>query len=288
MNAMILQNNLLTVTINDQNGLGTRFARTGTVSQVQLTNGPAFCAKEHEDNAPGGYGLAEEFGIDEPIGYNEAGKNGIFLKPGVGWLQKSDALPYNFAADYRIVDSGHLEVRSGSDWREAVWESGPADGYDCRLKKLHRLENDRLITENTFINCGSRPFSVTEYCHNFLSIGGVKFPEGYRLSWLHHDEPEQADNLLQFLSYPGYLAFPGEKCTGVTGFALSCRQWEVDETADFKVIKTAIWAMPHVVSVELFKQISLKPGEEVRWTRTHRFFKKQQKSITPPHESTVT
>jgi hypothetical protein len=200
----------------------------------------------------------------------------MFLKPGVGWLQKNGGQPYRFAGNYHLDSPGRLEVHSGRDWREAVWESGPADGYDCRLKKCHRLKDDRLITENTFSNCGSRSFSITEYCHNFLSIGRIKFPEGYRLSWLHRDGPERADNLLQFSSYPGYLAFSGENCAGVTGFSLSCGQWNVDESVGFEVIKTAIWAMPHVVSVELFKQISLEPGEEVNWTRIHRFYERQQ------------
>ncbi|HAH62036.1 MAG TPA: hypothetical protein DCL73_08055 [Treponema sp.] len=275
MDTAILQNRLLTVTINDENGLKKRFVRMGTVGQVQLAGGPAFCAREYADTTPGGYGLAEEFGIDEPIGYDEAGENGVFLKPGVGWLKKSGGTPYHFATDYRLESPGHLEVRSGSDWREAVWESAQGNGYDCRLKKSYRLEGDRLITENTFVNCGSRPFAVTEYCHNFLSIGGIRFPEGYRLSWLHGTGAEQADSLLQFSSYPGYLSFSGEECAGVTGFALSCGQWEVDETVDFEVIKTAIWAMPHVVSVELFKRISLEPGKEAHWSRIHRFYGKQ-------------
>jgi hypothetical protein len=46
----------------------------------------------------------------------------------------------------------------------------------------------------------------------------------------------------------------------------------IREFDDFKPARVALWGMRHVISPEVFIEINLKPGEEMRWTRKYEFY----------------
>src|SRR5512133_1768995 len=68
----------------------TRFDWTGFVTDVMLDGQHTFTSVESPNpmEGAGGIGLCNEFGIHEPIGYDEAPKGGYFPKLGVGLLKK--------------------------------------------------------------------------------------------------------------------------------------------------------------------------------------------------------
>ena len=46
----------------------------------------------------------------------------------------------------------------------------------------------------------------------------------------------------------------------------------MSESVDFAPSRIAIWGTTHVISVEVFHDINLAPGESTRWQRQYEFF----------------
>jgi hypothetical protein len=68
---------------------GSRFDRSGLITAVELDGAYRFCRPEDPDpsRGTGGIGLCGEFGIEEPIDWDEAAPGEHFPKLGVGLLQ---------------------------------------------------------------------------------------------------------------------------------------------------------------------------------------------------------
>ena len=83
----------------------TRFDWTGIVTDVLLDNRHTFCSVESPNPlvGAGGVGLVSEFGIHEPIGYQEAMIGEAFPKLGVGILEKTDGEDYFFMRPYPLT-----------------------------------------------------------------------------------------------------------------------------------------------------------------------------------------
>ena len=269
---MLLRNQQLTVDFGDEEALFTRFDRTGVVRQVQLADGLTFCLRENPPDGPGGVGLSNEFGLDGVIGYDEAKVGDCFLKPGVGWLRRDTDEPYNFGRRYPLLDAGRLVTDAGSDWARATWEIDERNGTACRLEKRVSLQGSSVITAYRMKNTGKKPFSITEYNHNFVSIAGGSFPGDYQLYLI--DEDGCADDhsaLMTGENGSGYCLYDRAHCRGVRGWALSRAQGSMSEVVDFPLWKLAVWTVSHVSCSELFYLIDLTPGAETSWTRTHSF-----------------
>src|SRR5688572_25534831 len=66
---------------------GSRFDWTGLITQVTLDGRHTFCGQEATDGTgTGGIGLCNEFGIFEPVGYDDARVGDQFPKLGIGLL----------------------------------------------------------------------------------------------------------------------------------------------------------------------------------------------------------
>ena len=97
---------------------GTRFDWSGVIAWVQY-RGHEFYGPWRFPHDPEGHdfitGPAEEFGMDQPSGFDEVGAGGSFVKVGVGLLRRGAEAEYEFHGDYEIIRPGEWDVERGED-----------------------------------------------------------------------------------------------------------------------------------------------------------------------------
>ncbi|MGZ7441697.1 hypothetical protein [Paenibacillus sp. TH7-28] len=288
-----LINELLAVDIADPGEYrGTRFDWSGFITGVRFA-GHTFGVPESliPGQGTGGKGLCSEFGIEQAIGYDEAGIGGKFPKLGVGLLTRPDAASYQFFRDYEAEPFSIMTEQKGP--KSITFTVLPKDcnGYAMQLVKTVSIDHDRLIVSVEMDNVGTRPVHTDEYCHNFFGIDGMPIGPDYVLRFPFAFSPWSDD--------PGTLdglAFSGNEVTWdlqpekdfyfrLQGFDRSEQPWlwelvhrpsglGVRERSKLRVAAAAVWGKGHVVSPEMFVEVKLAPGERQTWTRVYEFFKR--------------
>ncbi len=162
---------------------GARFDWTGFITQVTLDRRHTFCVPESlvEGQGSGGIGLCNEFGIDQPIGYQDCPPGGTFPKLGIGLLQRLDAADYQFSRPYPIARA--FPMRFDLTENSATFIAEPVDcrGYAARLTKTLRVQGAELRIDYQLENTGAQPLATHEYCHNFVGIDSAAIGPDYRL-----------------------------------------------------------------------------------------------------------
>ncbi|AIQ51716.1 hypothetical protein [Paenibacillus sp. FSL R7-0331] len=288
-----LSNGILTVDIAEPGTYNrTRFDWTGFITQVTLEEGKhIFCVPESliPGQGSGGMGLCNEFGISRTIGYDEAAAGEWFPKPGVGLLRKLEDIPYDFTADYPLQPS---EMTADSSSCGIIYKviSAECRGYSFILTKQISLDEDRLIIDYTLENTGSKPIHTEEYIHNFIGINGAPAGEGYELrlpgeAGVHEPESVYTSGLLHVAGdrihwnaqpdRPFYCRLGGWEPEDADWY------WElvhnparagVRESGSFRPERMALWGERHVISPEVFADISILPRHSKDWSRSYQFF----------------
>jgi hypothetical protein len=265
---------------------GTRFDRTGFITQVVLDDRHRFCGPESlvDGEGTGGIGLCNEFGIFYPIGYHDAQTGETFPKIGVGLLTRP-ADDHNFAATYEMKP---FPVRIEQSESRIVYEmdSLPCRGYETRLRKTVQLRDNSLDIFYELKNTGSKAIHTHEYNHNFLTIDG------------HPPGPSYVLRLAKGIAFPSNELLPplvfsdgdirwksAVPAPFLSGVSVSVKPkgpaWElihepsgvgVRERVDFPISHFSLWSAPHLVAPEAFITIDLSPGEVQTWTRQYDFF----------------
>jgi hypothetical protein len=269
---------------------GSRFDWTGFVTQVTLDDRHTFCVPESYEpgEGTGGMGICNEFGIEEPVGYEDAKAGEQFPKPGVGLLAKKADEPYSFWKPYDIAP---FSVSTSIEKDRVIFVSKPMEcrGYAFQLSKTLSVTESRLIIDYCIENTGSEPIKTTEYCHNFICINehsispmySLRFPYEIRLDVVSKETPKG------FFSVQGgelhFAAVPERDVyCKIGGYdTREMHVWElvhmptgvgVRETDYFEVSRLAVWGKNHVISPEVFIDIDLQPGAVKQWTREFDFF----------------
>ncbi|WP_342565201.1 hypothetical protein NST84_08705 [Paenibacillus sp. FSL R7-0345] len=288
-----LSNGILTVDIAEPGDYkGTRFDWTGFITQVTLEEGMhTFCVPEslQAGHGSGGIGLCNEFGISRPIGYAEAAAGEWFPKPGVGLLQKLAEVPYDFFGTYPLISS---QITVDSSREEIVYkvESAECRGYSFLLTKRISLDGDRLTIAYSLENTGTKPLHTEEYNHNFIGINRAPAGEEYELrlpgeAVIHEPESSYTSGLLRVsgdrISWnarpdrPFYCRLGGSKKENAQWY------WELvhkpsgagmRESGSFTPERMALWGERHVISAEVFADISILPRHSKDWSRSYQFF----------------
>ncbi|MCE9613044.1 MAG: hypothetical protein K8T26_02130 [Lentisphaerae bacterium] len=267
---------------------GTRFDWTGLVTQVTLDGKHRYCVPEDYGawQGTGGSGLCNEFGIDRPIGYDDARPGEPFPKLGIGLLTRPDWPDYRFGTPHAIAQRFPVHVTAQED--AAVFTVDPLDcrGYAARLVKTLTIAGAQLEIAYQLENTGSRPIRTNEYGHNFVGFDGHAVGPAYVLSFprpvVLDTEPARATILTVRDHQIGWGGIPAEPfyCR-LGGVARSASpQWDLlhqpsgaamSESVNFAPSRVAIWGTSHVVSVEVFVEIDLAPGQAMTWTRRYAF-----------------
>jgi hypothetical protein len=233
-------------------------------------------------------GPVEEFG---PVGFDEAGMGGRFLKIGVGIL-KRDTDQYSQFPTYPILNAGKRTTRTTATSARFTQEiSGDPSGYGYSYAKTVRLVpgKPQLIIEDVLRNTGSKPIVTTVYNHNFLSLSpgneNLRISAPFNLIAEKPLQPELARVDGKTLRYVAPVPSGQAVTSPITGFGDSVADYDfrIENTAtgfgirmraDQPVARINFWSVHTTLGWEPYIAIALKPGEEKRWTYTYDYFAK--------------
>ncbi len=238
-------------------------------------------------------GPVEEFrSEDGALGYREAKPGDMFVKIGVGVLEKPDAKPYEFTRDYRIVTTGVWIVRPHSDSVEFTQELKGVNGYAYVYSKRVRLAKGKpqLILEHTLRNTGKRAIETQVYNHDFYVIDGQ--PTGPAFSIRFPFKPRAVGDLKGAAEIRGndvvYLRelAPGNKdsvATYVEGFGDDADDNDirvenskaaagVREMGDHPIAKLYLWSVRTTVCPEAYISLNIAPRKKATWQVTYDFY----------------
>jgi hypothetical protein len=270
---------------------GSRFDRTGFVTQVRLRQGnQTFCVPESlvAGMGTGGAGLCNEFGLFSPIGYEGTAAGDPFPKLGVGLLTRLDEGQYDFLRSYPVQPYPVEISRNENEIRYLVH---PLDcrGFAVRMEKTLRLKDSSLVIDYGLLNVGTQTIATHEYVHNFIGLNGHAAGPDYSLQFggpvgLESVEPDYTGQLLEirprevrWRSYPSRAFY----CTFRPTPADAPYFWNlkhkpsglcVRESGDFKAERIALWGNAHVISPEVFVKVKVEPGEFLFWSRKYEFY----------------
>jgi hypothetical protein len=235
-----------------------------------------------------GKGFYNEFGIDAPVAFDETNEGDWFHKIGIGSLKK-DNEPYLFSQKYEITPA-EFDVTTEVDKIKIVCESQLINGYSYLLTKQIELLESGFTINYHLQNTGEKTIVTNEYVHNFLAINNDFIDSNYILRFPFKINPELFGAIVnpeeKVEIKPNRFSFKGSPdeqffFSNLSGNEYVDAFWElintkskigVSETGSFKTNKVALWGWKHVISPELFFDINLKPGQEVKWQRTYKVF----------------
>lgn len=268
-----------------------RFDWTGKIVKVkfqniQLTSMESYDV-QNENHA--GKGFYNEFGIDTALGFDETDIGGWFHKIGVGLLKKGDA-KYSANKNYEIQPA-EFKITTELEKLLICCKSKSINGYSYVLKKEIELQDNSFSIKYYLKNTGKKDIITDEYVHNFMAINKeligdnyiLKFPFQLKpLLFIESVNPEQkveiGRNNIKFSGCPRETFF----FSNLTGFKNVDAQWELlnlessiglSETGSFQTNKVNLWGAKHVISPELFYDISIQPGQSTQWSRMYNFFR---------------
>jgi hypothetical protein len=288
---IILENELLQIEIQKP-GIpykGSRFDWTGQIIQITYLNKHTLCTTEligGQKINECGRGLYNEFGLDEPIGYNDCRVGNTFPKIGVGLLEKDSEDEYDFSKKYKI---NPYSIRYSVEKTKAqfICETEKGQDYSFRLEKNIELNKNSFTIYYSLFNSGKKTINTNEYVHNFLSINNRLIDGGYNLAFPFQLQPEQfgyivdPENVFNFQndsltwnsvpSIPFFISKANADYLGKGSWTLFNLEDNVgiQETADFNIQKINLWGNSHVVSPELYIKIIVPPGKKMSWSRTY-------------------
>ena len=289
-----ISNEYLTLDIEEpgESYKGSRFDWTGKIIQITFKNKYRFCTSETLNDKfknESGKGLFNEFGINQPVGYDECPPGAGFPKIGVGLLTRKSDKAYDFSSKYDILPYS-FNIKEGTKSVEFTCKSAGGSNYEFRLNKKIELKEDSFSINYSLLNTGVKYIRTNEYVHNFISINGKKVDKRYRLELPFEIIPQNFDELLN----PGNtFNISGKTLTWDTAplepfFIGRLNTWYrgkgkwtllnsedkagISETTDFKILRMNLWGASHVLSPELFFEINLAPGKETLWKRKYSVF----------------
>ncbi len=273
---------------------GTRFDWSGIVAQVGH-KGHTYLGPLHREFKPGLHdnvaGLADEFSMFDPLGYDEVPEGGSFVKIGVGELHRPGPKKYEFAKAYRIVRAGQWQVQVAAQTIRFEQRFEGPRGWGYAYVKTITLSDDApvLTIARELGNLGEKPIRTTHYNHNFFTFDGRKtVGPDYRMAFgwplravqwrdtgpmridgstLHIDrELNKGESLWAVLEGFG----PSAESNRVRLFDPQT-QMGVEMVGDQPLTRAVVWGFDRVVCPELFVKVEVEPGQTMRWSHQYTF-----------------
>ena len=291
--AHILKSNSLKVAIDLplENYKGSRFDWSGKISSIRFKDLPLTTIEDagSKDVNFLGKGLYNEFGITNPVGYNETPKGGWFHKIGVGLLKKEHK-QYLFHRKH-VIRPAHFDITYEDRKIIIICKSELVNGYSYILKKEISI-SENSFTINYFLhNTGEKKIITDEYVHNFMAINNALIGEDYKLNFPFpinsslFDETVNSENKVEIgLDNVTFNKTPKKQFffSNLTGGKELQAEWiltnlkaniGIKEIGSFKTDKVNLWGWGHVISPELFFKISVDPKKTMEWSRKFEVFK---------------
>ena len=289
----IIKNDTLEVAIDTplENYEGSRFDWTGKISSVKFKSLPLTTIEDTESKDVNflGKGLYNEFGITNPVGYNETPKGGWFHKIGIGLLKKEHK-DYLFHRNH-LIKPARFDIAYEDRKIIIICKSELVNGYSYILKKEIRVSENSFTIDYSLHNTGEKKIITDEYVHNFMAINNALIGEDYTLKFPFpinpslFDETVNNENAVEIgLDNITFNKTPEQQFffSNLTGGKELEAEWTltnlkanvgIKEIGNFKTDKINLWGWKHVISPELFFKISLIPGKSLEWSRKFEVFK---------------
>lgn len=282
----------LEIQIPGENYRGARFDWSGQIIQITFKNKHTFCTREifnKFNQKKYGRGLYNEFGIDQPVGYDDCPVGGLFPKIGVGLLRKKSLKSYDFFDNYQATP---CDFSSSFNKDRAFFSCKTNNNreYSLELKKQIALDKNKFTISYSLFNSGNKTIKTNEYIHNFLSINKKNIDENYIL---YFSFPLETVNFTKFVNPEKAVQFKKDFCiwntfikepfffSNINTIYKGKENWTlihltdkvgIRESADFIIQKVNLWGASHVISPEIFFQIDVQPGEMISWSRLYEIF----------------
>lgn len=285
---------------------GTRFDHAGVFGNVEFAGHKIFGPwkdKHDPTNHDDIVGPCEEFGIDSPLGYDEAKVGGTFLKIGVGELEKPKEEKYSFANKYKVVkplEWKRVRIEPSMDFGgpapkdalDQIWYTEQkANGYGYKYYKRVSLVGDGIQIYHNLKNTGEKRIVTDFYNHNFFNVD--RDPVGSNYSFVFPFEPKAKDLKGKFgdlvelkdkeFRFKDKLPTGDFVMAGITGFdplLIADRRFEMRHAPSrvrigvqhtYSFAKFNVWGIKTTICPEPYMAIDLKPGEEKQWGVTYTF-----------------
>lgn len=282
-----IENNYLTVSIEKPGVVykGTRFDWTGHVSKLMYLDKYHFCQPESvvKGLGSGGSGLCNEFGIHQPVGYQDIKVGDVFPKIGVGSLLKETTEPYFYMHAYPVKPF-QIEVSSSHDRIRYRMQGATPSGYAFQLEKQVLLHENNLIFDLKLTNTGNKMIDTNEYSHNFIAIDEnpigpdytLEIPVAANLSSCAHLFHQTGSSLSILKSVQEEFYFQGiipiqPLCDAKWTLKNTNSGVSISEQLDAPLSAFAVWGKRHVISPEMFVKIMVMPGQTQQWKRKYTF-----------------
>jgi len=231
-------------------------------------------------------GPVEEFA---PVGFDEAGMGGRFLKPGIG-IFKRDSNQYDQFPTLPILNAGtrtFKATKTGAHFTQNLQDK--ESGYGYRYAKTVQLTpgKPQITISHMLTNTGAKPIVTTVYNHNFLTLSPgnehLVITAPFPMTAEKPLQPELARLEGKSIRYVAPIP-PGETVTSpITGFGPTAADYDFTVTntatgfgerlrANQPVARINFWSVHTVLGWEPYIAISLKPSETKRWTNTYDLF----------------
>jgi hypothetical protein len=273
---------------------GARFDWSGVIASLKF-DGHEYFGKWFEHYDPTNHdcitGPVEEFrGDDGALGYAEAKPGGLFVKIGVGLLEKPDTRPYTFSRRYRIVQTGKRIVRPEPDRVTFVQELTDGAGYSYIYTKIVRVVSNKpeLIIEHRLRNTGQRVIDTSVYNHDFYMLDHRPSGPEFRVQFpfdLH--TTDDLKGLVQLrgkeLIYTRPLESGDAPFANITGFGNNVADNDirvedrktgagVRERGSRPLSKVNFWSIRTTVCPEAYIHMRIEPKREFRWSIRYDFY----------------
>jgi hypothetical protein len=266
----------------------TRFDWTGLIREVRYKGQPITGRESPQTDRDTalGCGCYNEFGIEGPIGFQEAAPGDWVHKIGVGLLRKEHP-GYDFHHGYELRPA-QFETSTDKDTIRTACSGPEHNGFGYRLDKRIEVLEDGFAVHYALHNTGTKPFASSEYNHNFIALDQGPIDTRYRLDFGFAPNP---DGFGESVNPEGAAVFEGSalhfrSCpsepvffSNLTGGKAHRASWtmrcasnglSLSETGDFETASINVWSNGRVLSPELFIQLELLPGTSRRWSRRYR------------------
>lgn len=265
---------------------GTRFDWSGVFRRISF-NGTLYADEWFDDKTELSHdrvcGPSEEF--FSAIGYEEAKPGNLFLKMGIGLLEKDTMDEYDAFHLYRIVEHGSWSVKNDSLSATFIHEM---DG----IYKYEKIV--RITGENSFeilhrlTNTGNKLLSTQNYCHNFFNVDNRRTGPDTFFELDFHPEGKWRENSIHGYVKDNSFRFDAEMPLGrdtylngvippqrsdysVTVNCLGGAK-KVKISCDHPASQWAFWANARVATPEPFVRIDIEPGKSASWTTNYKLF----------------
>jgi hypothetical protein len=288
--------------VDDAKGFyrGTRFDWSGHIAQAKYKGHTFFglWRTPHDPtNFEHGVGPTDEFGIQNPPGYEQAKPGEPFLKVGVGLLKRIDEKPYHFSTKYPVLNAGQWAqntIRGRESGISFQHELFTELDWGYRYGKLVALVTDKpeFTIRRTLKNIEGNDIKTASYNHNFIRIDDELIGPSYELELSEElaaevEPPAKFDGRrLTFtgkVEKPLMIYFKGQpKRTAKQQGAFRTRpSFDITVTNrrsggqmviahEFDLSELRLWVTSTAICPEPFISVDLGPARSMSWTTMYR------------------